>query len=283
MNYDDNVRAAAAALDHVEDSGWEVCRLTFESTLSAGRVDEQRLHGKVSMEQWCADVRATRRRKQFSVGTGRLYRLMWEKYGRYPGSDLPEWDEAYAEIRGGKIGERLVAANFRQAIAHASPEQKREAFATLAREPEVIADLPTSTEVFTQIVRDNPIAVQEAWKDTETNVGLSTARWQARDELHEPLREAIRDTEEIFQPKDATLDRRIFLADVATKVEQWTRELNGIREFLEFSDDVDRIRRWATRQALDRLVDAATACRDALPSSSAEQEPAKPVTKRKLA
>jgi hypothetical protein len=161
----------------------------------------------------------------------------------------------------------MVSTNFKRAIAYASPEQKRDVFATLAHEPEVLADQETSTEVLGQIVRDNPAAVVEAWKDTNTNIGLSTARWEARTD------EATRQRAErqVIEPKDSTLDRRVFLADVATKVEQWTRELEGIREFLEVTDDVDRIRRWATRQALERLVDAASACRDALPVSYTDQ------------
>lgn len=268
IDYQKQVRAAAAALKRGEDSNWDLARLTFEVCGPPGRGGH--VAKPITLAQWAKDV-AVESGRRFSATTASYYRDIWTRFeSQYHQGDI-DFTNAYAQIRGGSVGERMVEHDFKRAMTNASAEQKREAFATLAREPEVLADLPTSTEVFSQIVRDNPAAVQEAWKDTQTNVGLSKARWEARDELLEPQREAARENREVFEPKDATLDRRIFLADVATKVEQWTRELNGIREFLEFSDDVDRIRRWATRQALDRLVDAATSCRDALPSSYEEQ------------
>jgi len=226
------------------------------------------------MAEWIRDILTLQPQRAFSETTARLYKRIWVEVGLRHGADpksLPSFRDAQDQVRGRSEPERRAGTNFRSAIEHGSVEQKREAFARLAQDPEVMSDSATTSQVFSEIAQKAPEAVQQAWQDTETNVALSRARWEARDEALEPQREAVRETRGIFEPKDATLDRRVFLADVATKVEQWTRELNGIREFLEFSDDVDRIRRWSTRQALDRLVTAATECRDALPSSYEEQ------------
>lgn len=171
------------------------------------------------------------------------YRAIWERYGELsPGTVRPEWSEAYAEIRGGTVGERMVDADFNRALSNATPEQKR--------------------EVFQRIVREEPVVVQQAWQDTDTNVALSEARWQAHQEqIVQPARAA----RETFEPTDTTLDRTSFFYDIQRKVDQWARELEGIREFLANTDDVNLVTRKATRSSFDLLIHAAEQCRDAIP------------------
>jgi len=249
MSYQDNVRAAAAALTQGEKANWDLARLTFISTLMAGEKPGQ--SHRVPMEQWCTDVRASSGRR-FSRSTGERYKAIWYKFGPSLARDPISWTDAYEAMQG-TPGKREANTDITSALARATPEEKR--------------------EVFERIVREEPAVVQEAWQDTATNVALSEARWKARDEMLEPQREAQRETAPIFEPRDTALDRRNLLASIATRVDQWTRELNGIRDILEASDDVDFGRRWATRQALERLVKAAIACRDTLPSEAVARTP----------
>ena len=238
MSYEENVRAAAAALKRGEDANWELARLTFEvcGPPGSGR------HGNVGftpLRVWSCDVREASGRK-FSQPTAGYYRDVWERFGDYQGDHQMSWTEAYAEIRGGTVGERMVEADFKRALTNASPEQKREVFSTLASQPEVI---------------------REALRDDQTRWEIQSASRKIEVEKYPIKPEVVREVE------DSTLDRRMFLADIADKVDQWARELNDIREFLEWSGDVDQQRRWVTRQALARLIVAATSCRDVLPES----------------
>ena len=238
-NYNDQVRAAAAALQRGEDANWELARLTYEVCGPAG--PRGRDTTWVRLDDWVADVRVKSGR-QFSKMTASYYREIWQRFGVRQGVPQISWSDAYAEIRGGTVGERMVEADFKRALTNATPEQKREVLTTLACEPEVLADDQTRW------------AVQFA-----TN-RATRARYP---ELERPAPTPV-------EPADSTLDRRIFLADIAHKIDQWTRELDGIRDFLDWSGDVDQQRRWATRQAIERLIVAATACRDVLPDSYVE-------------
>lgn len=273
MNYQDSVNAAAAALKRGEDANWELARLTYECTTSgrtAADLQAEKLAGKVQMEQWTADVRAKSGRG-FAVATGHIYKNIWTRFRVvYPGrADVP-WSDAYAEVRGGTVGERMVEADFRRAQEHASLEQKRAQFASLARDPDVLADMPTSAEVFTQIVRDNPSAVEAAWRDTDTNVRLSTARFNAREETVEPIRRA--QSENKPEADDSTLEHTHFLYGVQSRCEQWAHELREIEAFLRRVDDVNVMTRRSTRRSLELLIDAATRCRDVLPHSYDEPD-----------
>jgi hypothetical protein len=283
MSYKDDVRAAAAALNRGEEENWKLARLTYENTLESGDTRRQRDEGKVSMREWCEDVRAASGRA-FSEKTGTRYKAIWARFGTLSQSDrarygLPprggpsrlSWAEAYDTVDGRTMQERLGGFAVKNSLTYATPEQKREAFDRLSRDDDVVSDPHTSSAVLKQIAHSNPAAVETAWRDTETNIALSQARYNAREETLEPMRQAAREAQPIFEPQDRTLDRHIFFADVATKVDHWARELAEIRDFLERSDDVDHLRRWSTRQAFERLVKAATACRDVLPSSSVPQ------------
>jgi hypothetical protein len=277
MSYQDNVRAASAALSRGEDANWELARLTFEVCGDAGpgRPTQER----VGLRQWASDVSAASGRR-FGYDAARHYRDIWVRFGNdAQGRHSIPWTDAYSEIRGGSVGERMVEADFKRAMTNATPEQKREAFATLAHEPEVISDQAASTAVFKHIAAQNPAAVQTAWEDTDTNIALSTARWQAREHsVVEPSREAHAETKHIFEPQDTAVARTTFFYGVQKRVEQWTQELNDIREFLAQTDDVNAITRWSTRNALEELIRAAKACSDVLPASYVEEQADEVVT-----
>jgi len=239
--YKDQVRAAAAALKRGEDANWELAKLTYVVCGPAGQMGQPR-PGQVPIRRWAEDV-AIESGRRFGDKTARYYRDIWERFGKSDqGPTSISWTDAYADIRGGTVGERMVEADFKRALTNATPEQKREVLTSLAREPEVLAD-------------------------DETRWAVRSAVTQATFERHPDL--ALR-PEPRPQAQDSILERRVFLADIAHKVDDWARELNGIRDFLDWSGDVDQQRRWATRQALERLIIAATACRDVLPESYIE-------------
>lgn len=289
MSYQDNVRAAAAALDinaevdavvaefelveRGEQANWKIAERTYRCTLEAGDVAAGRASGKIKMEDWCARIRE-RIGKPFASVTGYRYKAVWKKYGLSSGIERPSWTDAYNDIRGVEsMDANMVSTNFKRAIAHATPEQKREAFTSLASEPEVLSDPVASTAVFKQIAHQNPAAVQTAWEDTDTNIALSNARWQAREHtVVEPMREAHEETTHIFEPQDTALARTNFFYGVQKRVEQWTQELDGIRDFLTQADDVNAITRWSTAKSLEGLIRAAKACRDMLPASYVEEQ-----------
>lgn len=152
MTYRDNVEHAAAALERGEDANWELARLTFENTYEAGRVSTQT--DRVSMADWCADVRVTSGRK-FSDDSGVLYKRIWRRYGPYVGTDhAVSWSDAYEACK----PEREPTAPTVEATAEpdpqdparyrplrdqidvASDEAKRYAFRRLAQEPAVIQE-----------------------------------------------------------------------------------------------------------------------------------------------
>lgn len=243
--YKDQVRAAAAALQRGEDANWELAQLTHEVCGPPGHRGRDKTY--TSLEVWAKDVR-DRSGRRFATITASYYRSIWNKFGIHSGVIQISWTEAYNDIRGVEsMDANMVSTNFKRAIAHASPEQKREVFTTLAREPEVL---------------------NEALQDDRTRWDIqSVSRQIAVEKYPEAILHPVR-----LEPHDSTLDRRIFFAQLADKVDVWARELTQVREFLEWSGDVDQLRRWATRQALERLIDAAIACRDVLPSSYVDSE-----------
>ena len=234
--YKDQVRAAAAALKRGEDANWELAKLTYQACGAPPGRGRANVTG-VSTKAWAGDVAAESGRP-FSNFTAAVYREVWHRFGM--NSQGYSWSEAYAEIRGGTVGERMVEADFKRAIANASVEQKREALTTLANEHEVL-------------------------DDDHTRRTVERAVYQIHQEKYPSI------TPEPIPPRDSTLDRRMFLADIARKVDDWTRELDGIHDFLEWSGDVDQLQRWSTRQALERLTAAAIRCRDVLPESYVEK------------
>jgi hypothetical protein len=208
------------------------------------------------------------------------------RYGLGDHAELPAWTEAYVHVYPVNSKEASYARVVEREVFRAAPETKREAFARLSRDPEVVSDPQIAATVVKEIAQANKPALEEAYRDQPTYAALSDARTKVREELIEPLRQAEREVADIFKPKGTTLERHVFLADVAKKVDQWARELDAIRGFLaETEGDVDHLQRWSTGLAMDRLVQAATACRDVLPSSSVApaEEPSHHHSRRVLA
>jgi len=249
MSYQDKVKAAAAALQRGEDANWELAELTFEVCGPPMRGPTR--VGFVSLEEWSADVRADSKRA-FSAVTAGYYRRIWDKFGvSRSGKILPSWTDAYNDIRGVEnMDANMVTTNFNRALTYATPEQKR--------------------EVFQRIVREEPAVVEHAWQDTDTNIALSTAHWKARQQIVEEQRQAQAAVKDVFEPRDSPLDHSVFFLDVGKKIDQWTRELNSIREFLGAVQDVNFITRDALRGRFKLLIHAAEECRDALSDQPAE-------------
>lgn len=130
MTYQEDVDVAGDALERGEDANWKLAQLTYERTIDAGFVAPQREAGKVSMAQWCADVRA-RKGRRFSEWTGRAYRAIWEQAGRCVPSDQ-SWSEAYAEatkrntndevLRNGTLDKQQQVIERREHVAQAQKE-----------------------------------------------------------------------------------------------------------------------------------------------------------------
>jgi hypothetical protein len=82
--------------------------------------------------------------RRFAESTGQRYRRVWKEAGKLsPGGDLPVWAEAYETIlesTRGSLRERLAASDIRQGLQHATPEVKRDTFAQLAADPEVLRE-----------------------------------------------------------------------------------------------------------------------------------------------
>lgn len=143
MAYRDNVDLAAAALGRGEEANWEFARLTFENTwdqVPGGR-DE-----RVSMEQWCSDVRA-RSGRRFGDRAGKRYKTAWRRYGATVDGERPSWADVWADTTGSTT-ERQAEYHAASAARNTTPETKREIFAELAADPVVIehaAELGTPT------------------------------------------------------------------------------------------------------------------------------------------
>ena len=138
MAYQDAVAEAASALTRGEDANWELARLTWENTKGTGDSGSQ--HDKVTMDQWCADLRATSRRR-FSVSHGRLFKRIWEQFGRSDLDERPPWTEALYEIKPEasyeSVAERRDIARSLASIAVSTPEVKRDLAAKLLTDPAV--------------------------------------------------------------------------------------------------------------------------------------------------
>jgi hypothetical protein len=137
MNYQEEVRQAAAALIRSEDGNWLLARLTYRNTLigHAGRFPVKE-EGKVPMRQWCADIHAASGRG-FSVGTGHRYRRIWANFGRKYIQGKISWVEAYDQQIGSNTRQNMANLNVNKSLKTATPEAKRKIFAQLARDPDV--------------------------------------------------------------------------------------------------------------------------------------------------
>src|SRR5436190_23379114 len=143
------IEQAATALKRGEHANWELARLTFENTFAAGDVNTQA--SRVSMAQWCKDVRAAARHR-FSEGTGVRYKRIWRRYGGRSSDERPPWIEAIQDDTGVSLDDLRQDYGARPSVADAAPEVRREVFQQLAADPDVIEEAarpgtPTSRSV----------------------------------------------------------------------------------------------------------------------------------------
>lgn len=147
MEYRDAVINAAQALQRGEDANWQLAQLTYENTNRRG----ERNAGRVSHEQWSADVRAESGRR-FSEGTSRKYAMVWEAQSSQKGT--LSWTEAWYEEVGrdapGPMRSRQTDIHLNEAPA----ERKAEIFQRLARDPEVMASAEVTATIVETVARN---------------------------------------------------------------------------------------------------------------------------------
>jgi len=238
IDIEQEIQAVQADLELIrkgEEAWWRIAERTYRCTLGAGDVHTERSLGKINMKEWCD-------RNGFSVTSGNYYKAIWQKYGLHPGGDRPSWTEAYADIRGGTVGERMVESDFKRALDHASPEQV--------------------ASVVKQIVRDHQSALEIAIDDNETRYAIQRAESARAQRIYGPIQNHL--TREVT---DSAWDRWQFLIDMGHKLDLWSGELNYVVPFLSQTENVDYGHRQAAYLKLARLVEAAIACRDAIPGA----------------
>lgn len=200
MNYHEAVTQAAAALTRGEDANWELARLTYENTVTGTGARPE--PGKVTMEQWCVDVREASGRR-FATRTGKTYKAVWSRYGlgRAGGEGLPTWIDAYLEVNGATAPseEHFAAVKANAVITHGSLEVKRDIAAKLLTDP-VVADAVLQEPEMRRAVYD-----------------ALNRREQAAEQRREVLTNA--------DPISREIDQMRALADISARIEQWTRDL----------------------------------------------------------
>lgn len=135
MTYQEAVTQAASALTRGEDANWELARLTYENTFTSGDVKAQPT--RVSMERWCADIRAASGR-QFSYTTGNRYKAIWVRHGLPLGEDRPSWTDAWEDVHGGPSPAVAFAGiNAERITDNATPDVKRDLAVKLMADPDV--------------------------------------------------------------------------------------------------------------------------------------------------
>jgi hypothetical protein len=142
--YKQAVTDAAEALRRGEDANWMLARLTAEHTINRGDPN-----GRVTMEQWCADVRE-RSGRRFSLRTGRAYKAMWRRYEHR--DDRPEWADGWREVIGSESTADREAGVIRrttpdQAMQTWTPEQRADAARTLIKDSSIREDLARDEDV----------------------------------------------------------------------------------------------------------------------------------------
>ena len=129
MTYQDAVAQAASALTRGENANWELARLTYENTYAAG--DTQSQSGRVSMDQWCTDVRLASERR-FSAKTGERFKAIWRRYGP-PTVGGPSWIEAVEEY----VGVPSIREAFDPYTAPTTSDTKRDLAVKLMADPDI--------------------------------------------------------------------------------------------------------------------------------------------------
>ena len=142
MDYQAAVAEAAAALRRGDEADWELARLTWEHTRS--NVGQREQPDKVSMSQWCDDVRKQSGRR-YSDSTGYLYRHAWDRHGYLSETGkLPPFNEVLREIDpnsrdSATVQARVDAAAVEKLLSAGTPEAKRAVFERLQADPAVVS------------------------------------------------------------------------------------------------------------------------------------------------
>lgn len=151
MTYVENVERAALAWREAEGqegvaktarersdaARYELARLTHESTYGRGDVGDQ--PGRVSMRQWCEDLRAAG--VDLVPMTLAKYKRAWELYGHTSPYDRPTWRDAWSAAVPGDSPESVAERRRLSEPRNASPETKRAIFRELADDPAITQEM----------------------------------------------------------------------------------------------------------------------------------------------
>lgn len=238
MGYQDAVAQAADALKRGEDANWELARLTFENTITGRGYRDQ--PGKVTMEQWCADVRDRSGRK-FSPGSGERYKRIWQRYGDLPSQqkELPAWVDAYYEDEA-YVPQPFMEASAQRVASSASPEIKRDLAAKLMADP-IVADAVISQPeprraVYEALNRREQTAEQRRERMTDADPVSSELRGlNALLDLSQIIERFVGDFSRVFQqaaqlPESDAFASRTFLTLQLERLQECTDRL---RSYLE--------------------------------------------------
>lgn len=168
-NYADQVAAAAAALTRGEDANWELARLTFENTRAHGHGEQP---GRVTMEQWCADV-STSSHRRFGKATGHTYKRIWERFGDVALHLRPSWTEALYEVRPGSSPEQRHEREGARYVRDATPERKVEIARELLSQPEVAEQI---ADEITDYVASSPERTSRVIRKRQDDAGIPQAQ-----------------------------------------------------------------------------------------------------------
>ena len=188
MNYEDRVKAAAAALKSGEDANWTLAQLTYENTNRKGVP----VAGRVSHARWSADVRAASGRR-FSETTSNKYSMMWERYGATSskGSRL-SWTDAWVEVNprdsGRAMRERATDTHIGK---EASAERKVELLNQLLEDDEVLALLDADAAIARAARKETTLSFDERcaqWVHRANKLLMDGARLAAEADASPALR-----------------------------------------------------------------------------------------------
>src|SRR3982751_1251207 len=143
MDYVEAVTQASTALKRGEASNWLLAQLTHDHT---GERTEGRAEGspRVTLAQWCRDVRGAAPGIKFSEGTGARYRDIWARYGHLPAEERPVWGEAYKAVDESATPEAREQRAVERFLREAPPEKLAAAAAKILANP-VVETLAVST------------------------------------------------------------------------------------------------------------------------------------------
>lgn len=227
MTYQDNVAAAAVALQRGEDANWELARLTDENT------NTQTDRTKVTMEQWCNDVRDVSGRR-FSTETGRKYAAVWREHGK----KLPRlpWTEAMYDVLPRERHEAVAERGAKFTAEKGDAQVAAEAVKIALDRPEVAALVVADAEA-------NRAVTQARQRHDDEAAGLGESRDPDRrtarhnSEQRDVIYRLVKFRNWLFSTSDAikewewTDDLRAELADAIAGVQGALEALGSVPDF----------------------------------------------------